>query len=390
MTELALFELMSEADCELLARSDVRVNVRRKIGMRIALIAAILSTVLVATLFVGAFAAVRNFKEQHPDIQGGLVEVLSVALSDEQSILSEMLPENVKLELGELIVKLGGENPFVPLGPGESETETKAETEAETKNESNNGLPWHSECEYCGNLDGEGRWFIAKVVDANHVKPIGENCFEAYSAGEAGFRVNFFGENLIEKQGLVAGDIVLVAYNGYVVETALGQIYPDSIELIKQHDTQQDNALPEPSTNLEFWIAENVDGVDFSEYREKYGLFGGRQYYGKGYLPTEDEYGQQVDPAHCVIYTVTSYPDYADKEQHITCIEITDPEVIVYGITVNSSFEEFERMIPEYGFELQETNGNNRMARQGKFFVSFDGERIIIQVEVENKDGIIF
>ena len=88
MTELTLFELMSEADCELLARSDVRVNVRRKIGVRILLIAAILSTVLVATLFVGAFAAVRNYKEQHPEIQGGLAEVLSVALSNEESILS--------------------------------------------------------------------------------------------------------------------------------------------------------------------------------------------------------------------------------------------------------------------------------------------------------------
>lgn len=135
MTELALFELMSEADCELLARSDVRVNVRHKIGMRIVLIAAILSTVLVATLFVGAFAAVRNFKQQHPELQGGLVEVLSVALADEESILSEILPENVKLELGDLIVKLGGENPFTPLGPGESESETESEKEVETKSE---------------------------------------------------------------------------------------------------------------------------------------------------------------------------------------------------------------------------------------------------------------
>ena len=40
MTELALFELMSEADCELLARSDVRVKVHRRIGLRVLLIAA--------------------------------------------------------------------------------------------------------------------------------------------------------------------------------------------------------------------------------------------------------------------------------------------------------------------------------------------------------------
>ncbi|MBR2446709.1 MAG: hypothetical protein IKB28_08630 [Clostridia bacterium] len=244
MTELVLFELMSEADCELLARSDVRINVRRKMGMRIVLIAAILSTVLVATLFVGAFAAVRNFKENHPEIQGGLVEVLSVALADEDSILFEVLPENVKLELGELIVKLGGENPFTPLGPGESETEieTESETESETEFESNNEQPWHKECEFCGALDGENRWFIAMVIDSNTVKPIGENCIEAYKVGDAGFQVNFLGDNPIEKQGLVAGDIVCVTYNGHFLDTDPCQIYPDSIDPIKQNEGETTEA----------------------------------------------------------------------------------------------------------------------------------------------------
>ena len=250
MTELTLFELMSEADCELLARSDVRVNVRRKIGVRILLIAAILSTVLVATLFVGAFAAVRNYKEQHPEIQGGLAEVLSVALSNEESILSEMLPETVKLELGELIIKLGGENPFTPLGPGESETEitteyeteSETESESESESESENEQPWHKECEFCGALDGENRWFIARVIDSYIVKPIGEKCIEAYMAGEAGIQVNFFEENPIEKQGLGAGDIVRVTYNGHVLETYPCQIYPVSIEPITQDESETTEA----------------------------------------------------------------------------------------------------------------------------------------------------
>ncbi len=378
MTELALFELMNEADCELLARSDVRVNVRRRIGLRVFMIAAAVSTALILLLFIGAFAAVRNFQEQYPEIQGGLVEVLGGVLADEDSPLYEMLPENVKLELGDLIVKLGGENPFVSLGPGEEQSTGATETEKETN--SNNGLPWHTECEYCGKLEGENRWFIAEIIDSQTVKPFGEKCFEAVSAGEAGFEVNFFGENMIEQQGFAPGDIVRITYNGYVVETNPGQIYPDSIEPIEP---------PEFYSNLEFWIAENVDNVDFSAYQEKYGMFGGRQYYGKGYMPTVDQDGQ-VDPEHCVIYTVTSYPDYADKAQHITCIEITDPKITVCGITVNSSFEEFEHIVLAYGMELEETNGNYRMARQGKFSISIDGERITLRVEVENRDGIIF
>ena len=108
------------------------------------------------------------------------------------------------------------------------------------------------------------------------------------------------------------------------------------------------NDLSQPITNLEFWIAENVDDVDFSKYQIKYRMMGGTEYYGTGYVPTVDEYGQQVDPEHCVIYTVTSYPDYANKEQHITHIYITDPKIEFYGITLNSSFEDFEYYIQNF------------------------------------------
>ena len=49
--------------------------------------------------------------------------------------------------------------------------------------------------------------------------------------------------------------------------------------------------LPELNTNLEFWIAESVDSVDFSKLQEKYGMLGCREYYGTGYVPTIDEEG---------------------------------------------------------------------------------------------------
>lgn len=91
-----------------------------------------------------------------------------------------------------------------------------------------------SDCEYCGKLDDENRWFIAKVIDSQTVMPIGEKCFEAVSAGDAGFILDYFGDNLIEQQGLVAGDIVRVTYNGYVVETYPCQITPISIEPAEQ------------------------------------------------------------------------------------------------------------------------------------------------------------
>lgn len=153
-----------------------------------------------------------------------------------------------------------------------------------------------------------------------------------------------------------------------------------------------DNPRPpaQTTTNLEFWIAENVDSVDFSKHQEKYGLFGGREFYGTGYVPTIDENGQQVDPEHCVIYTVTSYPDYSDKEQHITGIYITDPNVEFYGITLGCTFEEFAELIQLQGYKITESNENAVSARYGEVWITFTTEWIRTGVEVTNNQGIIF
>lgn len=69
------------------------------------------------------------------------------------------------------------------------------------------------------------------------------------------------------------------------------------------------------NTNLEFWITEDVSDFDFSNYTENYGLFGGREYYGTGYVPTFIDDDMQ-DPLECVLYTITSYPDYSSKKVH--------------------------------------------------------------------------
>lgn len=131
------------------------------------------------------------------------------------------------------------------------------------------------------------------------------------------------------------------------------------------------NYLPKPETNLEFWIAENVAEVDFSEYEEKWGFFGGSAYYGKGYIPSFDEYGNQIDPEKCVIYSVTAYPDVMSGTKYITEIYITDPEIELYGISLNSSFEAFEEHICEHGFKIVESGENFREAKNGKFTVYF-------------------
>lgn len=114
-------------------------------------------------------------------------------------------------------------------------------------------------------------------------------------------------------------------------------------------------------------------------------------YYGTGYVPTLDENEQQVDPEHCVIYTVTSYPDYMNKEQYITRIEITDPEIKLYGLSINSSKEDIKNVMEEQVFTVIEDE-YGITAEKGKFTFDFNkrSNYITIRVEVTNRSGIIF
>lgn len=149
--------------------------------------------------------------------------------------------------------------------------------------------------------------------------------------------------------------------------------------------------LPRPDTNLEFWIAENVDGVDFSAYQEKYGLMGGRAYYGRGYAPLTGPNGEQIDPEHYVLYTVTSYPDYASSRQHVTRIDITDPAIGFYGVTLRSSAEEIDAAMKQHGFRVQQhPNTNGQIYSKGKFTFRFFSDAIHLHVEVSNRLGIQF
>lgn len=134
-----------------------------------------------------------------------------------------------------------------------------------------------------------------------------------------------------------------------------------------------------------------MDDVDFSKYQMKYGMMGGDMYYGSGYVPTKGEDGEQIDPEHCVIYTVTAYPDYASKSRHVTYISITDPAITVFGLTVNSTAEEVRYQMEEKsGYTIEELGSGTLVARKGDFTFSFRQGEITIRVNVTNKTGMVF
>ncbi len=86
------------------------------------------------------------------------------------------------------------------------------------------------QCPYCGDLSDGNRWFIAEVVSATGVKPLGTDCFEAKAAGEAGIS--------LDVDDYEIGDVVRIIYGGYIMESYPVQIAPISVERADQFDTQ--------------------------------------------------------------------------------------------------------------------------------------------------------
>ena len=66
------------------------------------------------------------------------------------------------------------------------------------------------------------------------------------------------------------------------------------------------------------------------------------------------------------------------------------PAVEFYGISRNSSFENFEHIITQHGFRITHSNIQTRTAEKGKFHITFTEKRIMLGVEVKNKNNIQF
>ena len=94
-----------------------------------------------------------------------------------------------------------------------------------------------------------------------------------------------------------------------------------------------------------------------------------------------------------VSYLLTAWPDYADDGQYVTTIEITDPAVFVYGLTVESEPTEFERVMMSMGYKVElADNSIQRAVRDGFTFSICHGDtpKLVISAEVSNREEICF
>ena len=159
-------------------------------------------------------------------------------------------------------------------------------------------------------------------------------------------------------------------------------------------------------TDLEFFILDDVIDADFSGFQEIYGWFGAREYAPKRYGISDDGSVPQQIPEQCVRYLVSAWPDHADGGAFVTDITVTDPKVRVFGLTIDSTAEEFIKKCEQLGYKKvekrseadQAANGIKEYAcvksKDGKYSIVLEktSERSTIRINapVGNRNNILF
>ena len=142
---------------------------------------------------------------------------------------------------------------------------------------------------------------------------------------------------------------------------------------------------------LEFTLLQNMAGVDMTGFDELSGLIGGREYLGSAYRAVVGEGNFRTAPdAPYVIYTLTAWPDYADGGQYVTHIEITDPDVTVFGLTPEDDFDTFDRVMTANGYEITQKLETSHLARKDGIYVILNRNALILGAEVTNREDIVF
>lgn len=136
--------------------------------------------------------------------------------------------------------------PEVETTGGETSTEPEETTKGEEETYADGS---HKSCEYCGKLEGEDRWFIAKVTENLMVMPLGNNCFEAKAAMGAGITLHYSEVDGDPDKKLKEGDIVKIEYNGMIMESYPVQIGADKVTVIGYEDPKNANVFYDYNVN---------------------------------------------------------------------------------------------------------------------------------------------
>ena len=139
-------------------------------------------------------------------------------------------------------------------------------------------------------------------------------------------------------------------------------------------------------TNLKHWITERITSKELEDEGCIYlpGWFGAEEFLDSGYSAIEEE-GMMKAPDIHVTYLLTGYPDLLD-ELAITQIDITDPSITIYGLSINSTKEEIDNTLKDIAIETDYED----TYLIGLCSFTFNEEHIRISAPVTNNSGIVF
>ena len=126
-------------------------------------------------------------------------------------------------------------------------------------------------------------------------------------------------------------------------------------------------------TNLEYWL---LDSPNKKEWTKLHGDILSSTYLANGYEAVLNEsdnlvYPPKHAPEYAVVYSTENYPIEEIGIKKITGIYITDPEIYVWGLTVNSTREEVVEVMEKMGFKDRQGGSNIYCGDKGRYSVIF-------------------
>ena len=167
-----------------------------------------------------------------------------------------------------------------------------------------------------------------------------------------------------------------------------------SLTLLSCNNASDPLYLRKPKdTNLEFWITERATSKDLEDKGCTYlpGWMGAEEYLDSRYTADTSEPMAKAPDIH-VTYLLTGYPDTLD-DPAITHIEITDPSITVYGLTMESTDNQITSRLNELATSFSYITTTEECYLSVKIqncSFSFMREKIVIDVPVTNNSGIVY
>jgi hypothetical protein len=135
-------------------------------------------------------------------------------------------------------------------------------------------------------------------------------------------------------------------------------------------------------TNLEYWL---LDSPNKKEWTKLYEDILTGTYLANGYEAVLNESDNLLypkhAPEHAVVYSTENYPIEEIGIKKITGIYITDPEIYVWGLTVNSTREEVVEVMEKMGFEDGQLGSNIYCGINGRYKFTFRFDQKQIEIE---------